>query len=73
MIRFPVRTRGLHTYQNERHCDHKGEQISTQGFIVFAVSLCKELQAFEDVVLAQSLIEKKDEEFVIYICAQSFL
>lgn len=54
-----VRTRKLQTNKNERHGYNKSEKVSSQGFIVFPISLCKELQGFVDVVLAQSLMEKK--------------
>lgn len=54
-----VRTRKLRTNKNECHGYYKSEHVSSQGFIVFSISLCKELQGFVDVVLAQSLMEKK--------------
>lgn len=54
-----VRTRKLQTNKNERHGYNKSEKVSSQGLIVLPVPLCKELQSFVDVVLAQSLVEKR--------------
>lgn len=52
-------TRKLHTDENECHGDHKSEEVSSQGLVVFPIALCEELQSFEDVVLAQGLMGKK--------------
>jgi len=38
---------------------NKSEKVSSKGLIVLPISLCKELQSFVDVVLAQSLMEKR--------------
>lgn len=65
-------TRKLHTDENECHGDHKSEEVSSQGLVVFPIALREELQSFEDVVLAQGLMGKKEKTFVISVYAQSF-
>lgn len=65
-------TRKLHTDENECHGYHKSEEVPSQGLVVFPIALCEELQSFEDVVLAQSLMGKKEKTFVIYLCALVF-
>lgn len=56
---FNQNKKTLQTNKNKCHGYKKSENISSQGFVVFPVSLCKKLQGFVDVVLAQSLMEKK--------------
>lgn len=43
------------TNQYESQSNHKGEHVATQRFIVLAISFCKHLKTWVDIVLAQSL------------------
>lgn len=58
------------TDEDEGEANEEGQDVSTQGFVVLSIALCKHPQARVDVVLAQSLGSKQLKSLTQFISAK---